>query len=109
MIANPAEVSDAEMQLDLIMACREHADDLGVGDASTRGYSEVQNYLEGGAKILLDSLGHASEADRPFRQSQMQAAVRFCRVIFGADYAGLLAKAAEMATQKGGEAQRVRA
>ena len=104
-----AEVSDAEMQLDLIMACREHADDLGVGDASTRGYSEVQNYLEGGAKILLDSLGHASEADRPFRQSQMQAAVRFCRVIFGADYAGLLAKAAEMATQKGGEGQRVRA
>jgi hypothetical protein len=39
----------------------------------------------------------------------MQAAVRFCRIIFGADYAGLLAKAAEMATQKGGEAQRVRA
>ena len=103
------EVSDAEMQLDLIMACREHANDLGVGDASMRGYSEVQNYLEGGAKILLDSLGHASEADRPFRQSQMQAAVRFCRVIFGADYAGLLAKAAEMVTQKGGEGQRVRA
>jgi hypothetical protein len=97
------------MQLDLIMACREHANDLGVGDASMQGYSEVQNYLEGSAKILLDSLGHASEADRPFRQSQMQAAVRFCRVIFGTDYAGLLAKAAEMATQKGGEAQRVRA
>jgi hypothetical protein len=103
------EVSEAEMQLDLIMACREHADDLGVGDASMRGYSDVQNYLEGGAKILLDSLGQASEADRPFRQSQMQAAVRFCRIIFGPDYAGLLAKAAEMATQKGGKAQRVRA
>ncbi|MGA3139671.1 MAG: hypothetical protein ABSD09_12435, partial [Xanthobacteraceae bacterium] len=103
------EVSDAEMQLDLVMACREYANDLGLGDASTRGYSDVQNYLEGGAKVLLDSLGHANEADRPFRQSQMQAAVRFCRIIFGADYAGLLAKAAEMATQKGGEAQRARA
>jgi hypothetical protein len=103
------EVSDAEMQLDLVMACREYANDLGLGDASTRGYSDVQNYLEGGAKVLLDSLGHANEADRPFRQSQMQAAVRFCRIIFGADYAGLLAKAAEMATQKGGEAQQARA
>jgi hypothetical protein len=103
------EVSDAEMQLDLVMACREYANDLGLGDASTRGYSDVQNYLEGGAKVLLDSLGHANEADRRFRQSQMQAAVRFCRIIFGADYAGLLAKAAEMATQKGGEAQRARA
>jgi hypothetical protein len=103
------EVSDAEMQLDLVMACREYANDLGLGDASTRGYSDVQNYLEGGAKVLLDSLGHANEADRSFRQSQMQAAVRFCRIIFGADYAGLLAKAAEMATQKGGEAQRARA
>jgi hypothetical protein len=103
------EVSDAEVQLDLIMACREHADDLGVGDATIRGYSDLQNFLEGGTKILLDSLGHASEADRPFRQSQMQAAIRFCRIIFGADYAGLLAKAAEMAMQGPGEPRRVRA
>jgi hypothetical protein len=103
------EVSDAEMQLDLIMACREHADDLGVGDATIRGYSDLQNFLEGGTKILLDSLGHASEADWPFRQSQMQAAIRFCRIIFGADYAGLLAKAAEMAMQGPGEPRRVRA
>jgi hypothetical protein len=29
----------------------------------------------------------------------MDAAIRFCRTIFGADYAGLLAKAAEIAVQ----------
>ena len=103
------EVNDAEMQLDLIIACREHAEELGVGEASARAYSDLQHYLEGSAKILLNSLGHAGDADRPFRQSQMQAAVRFCRITFGADYAGLLAKAAEMATQKVGEAQRARA
>jgi hypothetical protein len=103
------EVSDAEMQLDLILACREHAEELGVGEASARGFSDLQNYLEGAAKILLDSLRHASDADRPFRQSQMQAAVRFCRIMFGADYAGLLAKAAEMAAPKVGDAQRARA
>ena len=97
------------MQLDLIIACREPAEELGVGEASARAYSDLQHYLEGSAKILLNSLGHAGDADRPFRQSQMQAAVRFCRITFGADYAGLLAKAAEMATQKVGEAQRARA
>jgi hypothetical protein len=103
------EVSDAEMQLDLVNACRQHAEELGVGEVSARGFSELQHYLEGAAKILLDSLSHAGEADRPFRRSQMQAAVRFCRIMFGADYAGLLAKAAEMTTQKVGETQRARA
>lgn len=103
------EVSDAEIQLDLIIACREHAEELGVGEASAQAYSELQHSLEGSAKILLNSLGHAGDADRPFRQSQMQAAVRFCRIAFGADYAGLLAKAAEMATQRAGAAQRARA
>ncbi len=44
------------MQLDLVNACREYADELGIGDISMRGYSELQHHLEGGAKILLDSL-----------------------------------------------------
>ena len=95
------EVSDAEMQLALIVACRDHAEELGVGEAGIRGYSDIQHYLEGAAKILLDSLGHAGDADQAFRQSQMQAAIRFCRIMFGADYAGLLAKAAEIAVQAG--------
>jgi len=103
------EVSDAEIQLDLVNACREYADELGVGDVSMHGHSELQHYLEAGAKILLDSLRHASDADRPFRQSQMQAAVKFCRIVFGADYAALLAKAAEMATHQSGEPERARA
>ena len=51
------EVNDAEMQLDLIIACREPAEELGVGEASARAYSDLQHYLEGSAKILLDSLG----------------------------------------------------
>jgi hypothetical protein len=103
------EVNDAETQLDLVNACREYSDGLGFGEASTRGYSELQHYLEAGAKVLLDSLRHAGHADRPFRQSQMQAAIRFCRIMFGADYAGLLAKAAEMAIQQSSETERARA
>jgi hypothetical protein len=103
------EVGDAEMQLDLINACREYSGELFLGEATTRGYSELQHYLEAGAKVLLDSLRHATDADRPFRQSQMQAAVKFCRIMFGADYAGLLAKAAQMAMPQSSEVERARA
>ena len=40
-------------------------------------------YLETGTKILLDTLRQAGDADRPFRQSQVDAAIRFCRTVFG--------------------------
>ena len=36
-------------------------------------------------------------ATGPFRQSQVDAAVRFCAKVFGSDYAALLTKAAEVA------------
>jgi len=64
-----------------------------------RAHSELTLYLESATKILLDSLRQAGDADRPFRQSQVEAAIRFCRTVFGAQYASLLAKAAEVAVQ----------
>jgi hypothetical protein len=64
-----------------------------------RSYTELQNYLETVTKLLLDGLRQADDTDRLFRQSQMDAAIRFCRTVFGADYAGLLGKAAEIAVQ----------
>ena len=39
-----------------------------------------------------------SDGERPFRQSQVDAAVRFCAKVFGQEYASLLAKAAEVAS-----------
>jgi hypothetical protein len=50
---------------------------------------------------LLDSLRQARPAERPFRQSQVDAAVRFAAKMFGADYAALLVKAADVAAQGG--------
>jgi hypothetical protein len=34
---------------------------------------------------------------RPFRQSQVDAGVRFCATVFGPQYAAVLGKAAEVA------------
>lgn len=93
------DVNDAEMLVEFVGACRHYAGELAVNEVTMRSYSELQNYLESGTKVLLDALRQAGDADRSFRQSQMDAAIRFCRIVFGADYAGLLAKAAEIAVQ----------
>ena len=100
-VLDAIDVGDAEMMVELVAACRHYANELAVNEVTMRSYAELQQYLETGTKLLLDMLRHAGDGDRPFRQSQVDAAVRLCRVIFGPDYAGLLAKAAEMAVQAG--------
>ncbi len=96
-LLDSTDVSEAEMLVEFVGACRVYANELAVNEVTMRSYSELQHYLESGTKILLDALRHAGDVDRPFRQSQVDAAIRFCRIVFGADYAGLLAKAAEIA------------
>lgn len=67
-----------------------------------RMVNELRDDLRSGTGVavgaaLLDGLRHAGEVDRSFRQSQVDAAVRFCAKVFGQDYAALLTKAAEVA------------
>jgi hypothetical protein len=80
-----------------VNACRHYANELAINETAARTHSELTLYLEMGTRVLLDSLRHAGDADRPFRQSQVDAAIRFCGTEFGAEYAGLLAKASEVA------------
>lgn len=98
-VLDATDVSEVEMRVEFVGACRNYANELAVNEATMRSYSELQVFLESGTKVLLDSLRHAGDADRAFRQSQVDAAIRFCKSVFGADYAGLLAKAAEIAAQ----------
>jgi hypothetical protein len=98
-LLDATDVSEAETLVEFVGACRTYANELAVNEVTMRSYSELQHYLESGTKVLLDALRHAGDADRPFRQSQVDAAIRFCRTVFGTDYAGLLAKAAEIAVQ----------
>jgi hypothetical protein len=92
-------VEEAEALIEFVSACRNYASELAINEMTKRTYTELQHYLETGTQTLLDGLRHAGDADRPFRQSQVDAAVRFCRKVFGQEYATLLAKAAEVAGQ----------
>mgnify|MGYP001489799707 CR=1 FL=1 len=93
------DVDEAQMRVEFVGACRHYAGELAVSEVTMRAHSELTHILESGTKILLDSLRQAGDDDRPFRQSQVEAAIRFCRPVFGAEYASLLAKAAEVAVQ----------
>ena len=93
------DVHEVETRVELVGVCRHYASELAVSEITLRTHSELTQYLETGTRVLLDALRHADDAERPFRQSQVDAAVRFCRTVLGADYAGLLAKAADVALQ----------
>jgi hypothetical protein len=86
------DVHEVETRVELLGVCRHYGGELAASEVTLRTHSELAQYLETGTRILLDSLRHAEDAERPFRQSQVDAAVRFCRTVLGADYAGLLAK-----------------
>lgn len=96
-VLDPLDVEEAERRVEFVGTCRHYASELAVNEVTMRAHSELTHCLETGTKILLDSLRQAGDADRPFRQSQVEAAIRFCRPVFGAEYASLLAKAAEVA------------
>ncbi len=93
------DVHDAATRVELVGVCRHYAGELAVSEVTLRTHSELTQYLETGTRVLLDALRHAEDAERPFRQSQVDAAIRFCGTVFGAEYAGLLAKAADVAVQ----------
>jgi hypothetical protein len=91
------DVSEAEAAVELVGVCRLYASELAINEMTMRTFTELQHYLETGTQSLLDNLRQAGEGERPFLQSQVDAAVRFCAKVFGPDYASVLAKAAEVA------------
>jgi hypothetical protein len=94
---NEDDVAETESLVGFVTACRNYAGELAVNEITLRTFSELQQYLDTGTHTLLDVLRVASKAERPYRQSQVDAAVRFCAKLFGQEYANLLAKAAEVA------------
>jgi hypothetical protein len=96
-VLDALDIGEVEARVEFVTVCRHYAAELAASEVTMRAFSELTQILETATKILLDSLRQAGDDDRPFRASQLEAAIRFCRPVFGAEYAGLLAKAAEVA------------
>jgi flagellin-specific chaperone FliS len=83
--------------IELVAVCRNFASELAINEVTQRTYSELQQYLERATQLLLDGLRAGAPAHLDFRQFQAEAAIRFCGVIFGDEYAALMSKAADVA------------
>jgi hypothetical protein len=98
-VLDAGDVADTEALIELVGVSRTYAGELAISEMTTRCYNELEQYLDTGIEALLEGLRNAGAGDRPFRQSQVDAAVRFCAKVFGQEYASLLTKAAEVAGQ----------
>lgn len=94
---DPGEVRETEALIEFVGVCRNNAGELAINEMALRVHNEVRQYLDTTTPVLLDALRSADAGSRSLRQSQFDAAVRFCGKVFGSDYAALLAKAAEVA------------
>jgi hypothetical protein len=94
---NPGDVDETTALIEFVAVCRTYAGELAINEVTMRTYSDLQHYVEQSTEALVQSLRGAEGKARAYRQMQVAAAIRFCDVLFGADYASLMSRAAENA------------
>jgi hypothetical protein len=92
-----SEVEETAALIDFVAVCRTYASELAINEVTLRTYSDLQQYVEHSTEALVQSLRSGDVKARAYRQMQVSAAVRFCDVLFGHDYASLMSRAAENA------------
>ena len=91
------EVEETVALIDFVATCRNYASELAINEVTLRTYSDLQQYVERSTEQLVQSLRAADHKVRAYRQQQVDAAIRFCQVLFGDDYASLMSRAAQNA------------
>ncbi len=94
---DPAEVDEVAALIDFVAVCRTYASELAINEVTLRTYSDLQQYVEQATEGLVQSLRGGDARVRSYRQMQVSAAIKFCAVLFGHDYASLMNRAAENA------------
>jgi hypothetical protein len=94
---DPTEVGEVVSLIDFVAVCRSYASELAINEVTLRTYSDLQQYVEHATEQLVQSLRGGDVKARAYRQMQAAAAVRFCEVLFGQDYASLMSRAVENA------------
>jgi len=83
--------------INFVAVCRTYASELAINEVTLRTYSDLQQYVEKSTESLVQSLRAGEPRVRNYRQMQAKAAIRFCQVLFGQEYASLMSRAAEQA------------
>jgi hypothetical protein len=91
------DVDETTALIEFVAVCRTYASELAINEVTLRTYSDLQHYVEQSTEALVQSLRGSEGRGRAYRQMQVAAAIRFCDVLFGADYASLMSRAAENA------------
>jgi hypothetical protein len=91
------DVDETAALIDFVAVCRIYASELAINEVTLRTYSDLQHYVEQSTESLVQSLRGGDTKTRAYRQMQVKAAIRFCDVLFGHDYALLMGRAAENA------------
>jgi hypothetical protein len=94
---DPSEIDETAALIDFVAVCRTYASELAINEVTLRTYSDLQHYVERSTEALVQSLRASDIKTRAYRQMQVTAAIRFCEVLFGHDYASLMSRAAENA------------
>jgi hypothetical protein len=97
MKMDAADVAETAALIDFVAVCRTYASELAINEVTLRTYSDLQQYVEKSTESLVQSLRTGDAKVRAFRQQQVKAAIRFCEILFGHDYASLMGRAAENA------------
>jgi len=92
-----ADVEEVVALIDFVAVCRTYASELAINEVTLRTYSDLQQYVEQATEALVQSLRGGDARARAYRQMQVSAAIKFCDVLFGHDYASLMSRAAENA------------
>lgn len=91
------EVTEIAALIEFVAVCRTYASELAINEVTLRTYSDLQQYVEKSTEALVQSLRSGDAKARGYRKSQVTAAIKFCNVLFGQEYASLMTRAAENA------------
>jgi hypothetical protein len=91
------DVDETAALIDFVAVCRTYASELAINEVTLRTYSDLQQYVEKSTEALVQALRGGDARTRQYRRMQVQAAIRFCELLFGPDYASLMGRAAEHA------------
>ena len=94
---DPVDIDETAALIDFVAVCRTYASELAINEVTLRTYSDLQQYVEKSTEALVQSLRGGDARVRAYRQMQARAAIRFCEVLFGAEYAALMGRAADNA------------